>query len=123
MINLSINVNLEMIFLNLHNLKVDFLELEIFWRIYFFIETISTTNQVILVRNKEFAFATFDLEDKIYIIHIASISSLNSHIYFSKQAEIKSFPFANLSITIMNKYKSFANIFSIELMSELPEYI
>lgn len=52
-------------FLILKNMKLDFLELEPFKRIYISIKIIPTIKYVELVKRKNFVIATFDLRKKL----------------------------------------------------------
>lgn len=66
-------------FLILSNVKINFLEWELNWRLYITGEALLTTKQVELVRRKGFAVTIFDSDDKIFLVHIASLSSIDIH--------------------------------------------
>lgn len=63
--NLSMNFILKMQFLNLNNVKINFLEFETFWWIYISKKTILITKYIELIEKKEFGLGTLDLEKEI----------------------------------------------------------
>lgn len=63
--NLNMDIILRMPFLILNNMKINFLKLELFWRIYFSIKAILIIKSIKLVKKKKFLVATFDLKKKL----------------------------------------------------------
>lgn len=66
-----------MLFLMLSNVKINFLERELNWRLYTTIEILPTIKQVELVGKKVFVAIVLDPNDETYVIHIASLTSYN----------------------------------------------
>ena len=118
MVNISPEVVLGLSFLSLSNADIDFLVRELRWRTYTTEKAFSTTRQVELVGKKEFAAMTFDLEHETFVVYIVSPSSLplNARLQISgliaKEAPIK----------VLAKYLDFIDVFSSDLVSELPKH-
>lgn len=79
--DVSINVALEILFLILSNTKINFIDCKLNSRLYTIIKTLLITKEVVLVKIKEFAVATLDLDDKTFIAHISSLASSNLNVY------------------------------------------
>lgn len=77
----SINVVLEILFVTLSNLKMNFVELKIFCRIYTSIKAILITKQIKLIKKKEFIVEVLNLEEKIFIVYIVNLARFNSYIH------------------------------------------
>lgn len=75
--NISIDVTLKIFFFTLSNIKINFNNQELSWRIYTIIEAILTIEKIELVKKKEFAIAVLNLENEIFVVYIALLTSLN----------------------------------------------
>ena len=73
--NVSPEVVLEIPFLTLSGVDIDFLCQELQWRTYTTEEVLPTTRHVELVGKKEFAATALDLKYETYVVHLASLSS------------------------------------------------
>lgn len=69
---------------------------------------------------KIFIAKVFDLDDQIFIVHIAFLAS--SNIYLFHKAKIAFLITDEVSIIVLVKYVDFVNIFSLTLVIELPEH-
>lgn len=74
-----------------------------------------------LVGKKEFVVATFDLENKIFIVHIASLMRFDN-VYLSCKAQTPLLKADEALITVFPEYLDFADNFSLKLAVELQEY-
>ena len=122
--NVSRNVILEMPFLTLSGADVDFPNREFWWRSYTIEEALLTTKQVELVGKKEFAAAALNPGHETFVVYVASIESLSQEddVHPSCRAQIAALV-ANEDLTsIPTEYSNFADVFSLELASKLPEY-
>ena len=72
--NVSPEVVLEIFFLTLSGVDVDFWGRELWWRPYTIQKDLPTTRRVKLMGKKEFAAAAFDLESETFVVYIASLS-------------------------------------------------
>lgn len=88
---------------------------------YTTIKALSTTRQVELVGKKKFATATFDLDDKTFVIHIISITSSNS-VHLSHRAQMALLKANEASSAMLSKYADFIDVFFLDLVTELLEY-
>ena len=131
MANVSPKVVLEMLFLTLSGANVDFLGCELRWRTYTTKEALPTTRRIELVGEKEFAAVAFDSELKSYVVHVGSVSSdvspssflLELDVHFSRRPQVSGLIAEEALIKISAKYLDFADLFSLDLASELPEHI
>ena len=129
--NISPKIVFGMPFLTLSSADVDFLSQELRWRTYTTKEAFPTTKRVKLVGKKKFAAAVLDLESKTFVVHIASLSStalpsfspLELNIHSSCRLQIFGLIAKKALTKIPAKYSDFADIFSPNLVSKLPEHI
>ena len=78
--DISIYIALNMPFLILSNIKTDFVDCHIYWRLYTIAKVLLIIRQVKLVGKKEFAIATRNLKNEVFEVHIPSIS-LNLEVH------------------------------------------
>ena len=74
---------------------------------------------------KEFAAPAFDPEHKTYAIHVASLSStplVTFDVHPSRRPQISGLIGEEASTKVPTEYSDFANLFSPDLASELPEH-
>ena len=88
-------------------------------------ESLPTTKQVKLVGKKEFAAAAFDPEQETFVVHIVSLEnpSQKSNVHTFCRAQIAALVANEAPTLIPTEYSDFADVFSTELASELPEHI
>ena len=130
MANVSPEVVLGMLFLTLSGANIDFLGWELWWRTYTTEEALSTIKCVELVDKKEFAAATRDPESETFVIYIASLSSdaptsssLFEHdVHSSRRLQICGLIVKEALTKVSAEYLDYADVFSPDLASELPEY-
>ena len=123
MANISLEIVLGILFLTLNNANVDFLDRELWWRTYTTKKALLTTRRVELVRKKEFAATAFDSEYKTFIVHIAFLSSTLLNVHLFCKLQISSLITKEASTKVLDKYINFADVFSLDLASKLPEHI
>lgn len=73
-IQLSIKLVLDMLFLILINVDVNFLNLKFVQGIQIFIKVILTIKKFQLIRQKKFVVTAFKLEKETYVVYIANIA-------------------------------------------------
>ena len=123
--NVSPEVVLGMLFLTLSGADVDFLDRELRWRTYTTKEALPTTRRVELVGKKEFAAAALDPEHETYVVHVASLSSApltSLDVHPSRRPQISGLIAEEAPTTVPAEYSDFADVFSPDLASELPEH-
>ena len=128
--NVSPEVVLGMPFLTLSGADVDFSGRELRWRTYTTEEVLPTTRRVELVGKKEFAAAVLDPESETFVVHIVSLSSdaspsfslLELNVHPSRRPHVSGLIAEEASTKILAKYSDFADVFSPDLASELPEH-
>lgn len=79
--NLSLDIVFKILFLILSNANIDFLDWKFRKRTYITKKAFLTIRRIKLVRKKEFIAATLDSKYEIFVIHIASLSSIPLDIY------------------------------------------
>lgn len=79
-------IELEIFFLTPSNIKINFLEQKLNWRLYTTIEDLPTIKRVELVKKKEFVAAALDLDNKTFMVYLAFFT--NTNLYPSCIAKI-----------------------------------
>ena len=82
--------------------------------------------RVKLVGKKEFAAIALDPKYETYIVHVASLSStpfVAFDVHSSQRPQISGLITEEVFTNVPAKYSDFADVFSSDLTSELPEYI
>ena len=122
--NVSPDVVLGMPFLTLSGADVDLVKRELQWRFYTIEEALPTTKRVELVRKKEFAAAALDPGHETFVVHVASLESPSQEgdVHPSRRAQIAALVANEAPTSIPTEYSDFADVFSPELASELPEH-
>lgn len=80
--DINIDVASEILFLILNNIQINFNKWEFKWTSYTTAKALSTIRLVKLFRKKKFAIIALGLENKIFIIYVASIASSNPIHHF-----------------------------------------
>ena len=128
--NVSPEVVLRISFLTLSGADIDFLGRELRWRTYTTEKALPTIRRVELVGKKEFAAVALDPESGTFVVHVASLSSdvsLNSsplelNVHPFRRSQISNLIAEEASTKVPAKYLDFADVFSPDLASELPEH-
>ena len=128
MANVSLEVVLGMSFLILSSADVDFLDREFRWRTYTTKEALPTTKRIEIVVKKEFAAAELDPEHETYVVYVGSVSFVASpsssllNVYPSRRPQIAGLIAEEAPTKVSVEYGNFADVFSLDLASELPEH-
>ena len=130
--NVSPEVVLGMSFLTLSGADVDFLGRELRWKTYTTKEAPLTTRRIELVGKKKFAAAALDPEHETYVVHVGSVSSdaspsssasqLELDVHPSRRPQISGLIAEKASTKVPAEYSDFADVFSPDLASKLPEH-
>ena len=72
--------------------------------------------------NKEFATAALDPEHETYVFHVASLGSLLLDVYPSRRPQISGLIAKEAPTKVPARYLDFADVFSSDLASKLPEH-
>ena len=122
--NVSLEIVLGMLFLNLSGADVNFLDQEPKWRIYTTKEALSTTRRIGLLEKKEFVATALDLEYETLIIHIMSLSStsLDADIHLFYRPKISGLIVEDALTKVSNQYVNFVDVFSPDLVFKLPKH-
>ena len=124
--NVSPEVVLGMLFLTLNSADIDFSCQKLRWRTYITKEVLPTTRCVKLVGKREFAAVVLDPEHETYVVHVASLSSTllaSLDIHPFRKPEVSGLIAQEAPTKIPAKYSDFADVFSPDLASKLPEHI
>ena len=82
--------------------------------------------QVKIVGKKQFGTAALDLGYETFVVHVVSFGSASNdqkdNIHLSYRVQIAVFVANESPMLISTKYLDFANVFSLQLLSELFEY-
>ena len=124
--NVSPEVVFGMSFYTLSDADVDFLGRDLRWRTYTTKEALPTTRRIKLVGKKEFAVAALDSKHETYVVHVASLSSIPLVTFLDdypfQRPQISGLIAEKAPIKGSAKYSDFADVFSPDLASKLPEY-
>ena len=123
--NVSLEVVFGMLFLTLSGVKIDFSGRELRWKTYTTEETLLITRHVELVGKKEFAAAALDPEYETYVVHIVSLSSTplaSLDVHPSWRPQISELIAKEAPRKVSAEYSDFTDIFSLDLVSELPKH-
>ena len=128
--NISPKVVFGMLFLILSRVDIDFLDRKFCWGTYITKEAFPTIRHVELVGKKEFAAIVLDPEYETFIIYITSLHpaisfsfTLLNIVYSFYRPQIAGLITKETFTKVFNKYIDFADIFSLDLASELLKYI
>ena len=121
-VNTTLKVILEILFLILSNGNVQFLKKKLIWRSYIITKALPTIKQVEFINKKKFAKVALDENFKTFIIYMASFNlTLASRTHSDKTAWIPSL--FTKKVKILEKYLDFANVFLEEKNLVLPKRI
>ena len=128
--NVSPEVVVRMPFLTLSGADIDFCGRELWWKTYTAEEALPTTNRVELVGKKEFAAAALDPESETFVVHVTLLSSnaspssspLELNVHLSRRPQVSGLIAEEASRKVSAEYLDFADVFSSDLASELPEH-
>lgn len=83
--DISIDIVLGMLFLTLSNIKVNFNNQELKYKLYTLAKALSTIKYIDIIRKKEFAITALDPDNEIFVVYIASLicSNLGLKVYLS----------------------------------------
>ena len=124
--NISPEVVLGILSLILNGADIDFSGRELQWRTYTTKEVLPTTRRVELVGKKEFAAIALDPEHETYVVHVASLSSTPLaffNVHPSREPQISGLIAEKAPTKVPAEYLDFADVFSLDLVTELPEHI
>ena len=119
--DISMDIVLRMPFFILNNVEINFIDLQIHLKLYIVTKVHPTTRGVEWIEKKKFVAIALDLEDKIFIVHVASIY-LDSDVNSSQKAQTALLEVVNAPTIIPFEYADFVDIFSKDLPAKLPEY-
>ena len=116
--NISPEVALEMLFLILSSVDMDFLGWELRWKIYITKEVFLTSRCVKLVGKKEFVAAALNPEYKTFIVYVVSHSSTP----LDAKSQISGMIVEEAPTKISAKYSDFADVFPPDMAFGLLEH-
>ena len=87
-------------------------------------DKISTNKQVELIGKREFVVAVLDLEHKIFVVHIAALTSVDvgNEMHPLKRDLIAHLKVDKAFTKVLNKYVDFVDVFSRKLASEFLQH-
>ncbi len=107
-------------FLSFSNADIKFAELgKLTWRTNTIVEALLTTSRIELIDKREFARAALDKNSETFIIHVSTLEA--TIIYPSRAAQIVTLQWDKAPTEIPSEYSNYADIFSSDLVMELPE--
>ena len=110
-------VVLEMPFLALSKVEINFAEQELTWKTYSLNEAFSTTKRVQLIDCREFVAAALILVEEVFVVHMAYLG-IKISIHPAREAQIALLLAKEGSV--YKKYVYFSDVFSKESAALLP---
>lgn len=107
--NLNIKMVLEMIFLTLNDVNIQFVEKKFTWRSYIIVKALPTIKQVEIIDKKAFAKIILDKTVEIFVVYIISFNLSLISIYLAQKAQIALLIAKKVKISA--KYLNLSNIF------------
>lgn len=89
---------------------------------YIIVKVLFNIRRVELVDKREFAAATLDPENEIFVVYVAAFVSFSFNIYSSRQAWMVSLKTDEASTTVPNRYADFTDIFLPDLAAEILKH-
>ena len=86
LVDISMKIVLEMLFLTLSNADIQFAEKRLIWRSYTTAEALSTTKRVEMIDKKEFAGAVLDEYVEVFVVHVTSFNLNSMSIHLTREA-------------------------------------
>ena len=117
----NMEVVLEMPFLAFSKIEVDFAEKDLTWKAYTIAEALPTTKRVQIISPKKFAKAALDLDQKAFMVHVATLFS-SIEIYPDREIQIVTLIADKAPVTISAEYSDFEDVFSKKSTAMLPEH-
>ena len=119
----SMEVVLGMFFLTFSNADIQFAGKELTWRSYTTAEALPITKRVKLIDKKKFAKAVLDGKFETFVVHVAALEAplAGMAIHFSQAAQILALIQDGTPIKVSSKYADYADVFSFDLVMELPK--
>ena len=119
----SMEVVLEMLFLNLSNADIQFAKKKLAWRFYTAAKALSITKRVEIIDIKEFAKAALDEESETFVVYVATLESplAGMTIHPSPEAQIAVLIQDKAPTKVLLKYTNYTNVFSFDLAMELTK--
>lgn len=117
------NIALSIPFFTLSNAEINFVSQELSWKLFTIAKALLITKQIELIEKKMFLAISLNLNEEIFLIHVAA-PSLNSEIYPFYRVQLAFF-FVNDAFTVVfSEYADFIDVYFLaEFAVKLSEYI
>ena len=110
-----------MFFLAFSNVNVSFADNDLIWKTYIIDKALPTTKRIQIINRKEFAKATLDPNQKVFVVHVATLTSeMTIHLFC--QAQITLLKAEKSPFTVPAQYSDFADVFSEKFAVVLPKH-
>ena len=73
------DVAFKILFLIINNTNIDFQPQDLSWKLYTTQNVLLTIKKIKLIGKKEFIVAVFDIKYKVFVVHIATLSTNSSN--------------------------------------------
>ncbi len=118
------DIVLEISFLTMSNVDINFQAQDLQWRSYTTGEVLPITRRVKLIEKKEFATVALDLEHETFVVHIAVLSvHSGNEVDSSRTAQIAYLKADETPTKVLSKYADFTDVFVIVYLNNILIYI
>lgn len=90
------------------------------WRNFTAIEVLSTTKKVELINKRQFPIVALDKNTEILVVYIAAWLAMDIHL--SIEAQSRALLVNETLIKVLAEYSNYIDVFSPNLLMELPEH-
>ena len=91
------------------------------WKFYITSEALPTIKQVQIVDLKKFVIMAFDINSKIFVVHIAIQKEEKIPVHSKKQTQVGVLLFDKAPTEIPAEYSDYSNIFSAKNVAKFPK--
>lgn len=112
---------LGILFFILRNAQIRFVEYKLVWKTYSTAGAFFITRKVEIIGEKKYASTALNKKDETFVVYMTALNIIDLNIHPSQKARISLLDVKK--ITIPFKYANYTNIFSLDSMVELLEYI
>ena len=119
--DIRVKVVLGMPFLALSKVELDFIKKELTWKAYTIANALPTIKRVQIIGPKEFAKAALDLDQEVFVVHVATFFS-SIEVHPNRKIQIAALIIDKAPVTISAEYLDFEDVFFKEFAAVLPEH-
>ena len=119
MANTKFEVILGILFLKISNADMSFGKKILIWKTYITNKALPITKLVHIVNPKEFIIAVLNIDNEMFVMHVAISKREKMLVHSKKQAKVGALLFDKVFSEVPAKYSNYSNVFSAKNIAEL----